>query len=224
MIDVVFPKDKERDFIKIAEKLGYSELCFAYQLKTKDDFRKKQKKTGELQKGTKLGLHIALLANPKNYHEAKAMSDLVLVRGTENNRDLIEKYRPDVLFDIEGIRGKDFIYSRNSGLNSITAKIVAKNKTVIGYSLSNLADSRKLGRIKQNIKLCRKYKIKEAAFSFASNPYQMRNPNDIISLLIVLGMTPGEAKQSLIAISEKIRENKEKKKPGYIAEGIIVVE
>lgn len=224
MIDIVFPKNKEKEFAKIAEKLKYDELCFAYQFKGKNEFVKKQKMIEKLQKEAKIKLHTALVALPKNYTEAKSMADLVLIKGTENNAELILNHKPQIIFELENLSQKDFIYSRNSGLNNYACELAKKNKTVIGYSLASLKDSKKLGRIKQNIKLCRKHKAEQAAFSLADNPYKMRNPNDMIGLFIVLGMTPGEAKKSLEAISEKIKENKEKKKLGYIADGIMAVE
>ena len=45
MIDIVFPNGNEKEFISLAEKLGFKALCFVYP---------KKKDLSELQKKTKL--------------------------------------------------------------------------------------------------------------------------------------------------------------------------
>ena len=54
-----------------------------------------------------------------------------------------------------------------------------------------------LGRMMQNVKICRKYKTKMIVFSFAENKKEMRDVKDLISFGRVIGMTPGEAKKSV---------------------------
>jgi RNase P/RNase MRP subunit p30 len=54
-----------------------------------------------------------------------------------------------------------------------------------------------LGRIMQNIKLARKYKMKIKLASFARNPYELRDCNDLLSFGILVGLHPSEAKKAL---------------------------
>ena len=49
-----------------------------------------------------------------------------------------------------------------------------------------------IGRMIQNIKLCKKFKVKTAIASFASSPYGMRSPHDISSFFRILGMEKPE--------------------------------
>ena len=72
------------------------------------------------------------------------------------------------------------------------AKIVKKNKIVIGINLDEIIESKTkqkseiLSRVKQNIKLCNKNKINMKFI--ATNPKNNRNIYDLKSLGIVLGM------------------------------------
>ncbi len=224
MIDLVLPSGNEKEFIAMAEKLGYSELCLAYPFKGKMESQKQRKLIDALQVKTGIILNLAHLAELKHYHEAKQFSNFTVVAGEEENRNIFEKTRPDGIFHIEQAKRKDYTYNRNSGLNAITGKIAHANKTLILYSLDALSTPATIGRTKQNIILSRKFKIPSATVSLAKNPYEMRNPNDLIALFTVLGMAPGEAKNAMSSISEKIKENKEKKQPGYVAEGVQIVE
>ena len=49
----------------------------------------------------------------------------------------------------------------------------------------------------QNIRLCRKYKVKMVLASFATDKFEMRDARDLISFGVCLGMNPGEAKKAL---------------------------
>jgi len=72
-----------------------------------------------------------------------------------------------------------------------------KNEVAVGVSLNSLNGPVMIGRIKQNIKLCRKYKVKMLFFTFAQNKYEMKGAQDLLSLLRVLGMTGKEARDAL---------------------------
>jgi RNase P/RNase MRP subunit p30 len=78
---------------------------------------------------------------------------------------------------------------------------MSKNNIALGFSLNSILNSKNkhiiLGRITQNIKLCRKYKVKMIIGSFTSNPFEMRSYHDLASLFLKLGMTQKEVKDSL---------------------------
>ena len=85
---------------------------------------------------------------------------------------------------------KDFQKQRNSGLNQVLAKIAKKKNIAIGIDLDEIINFERknksdiLARIKQNIKLCNKNKLK---MKFISEKYK-RNIYDLKSLGFVLGM------------------------------------
>jgi len=109
----------------------------------------------------------------------------------ELNRKVLEKLPIDVLLINQSGR-KDFQKQRNSGFNQVLAKIARKNNIAIGINLDeiiNLKSKQKtevLARIKQNIKLCNKNKLK---MKFISPSGKIkRNVYDLKALGLVLGM------------------------------------
>jgi RNase P/RNase MRP subunit p30 len=206
MIDIVIPNNNEEEFITIAEKLGIKELMFLYPyenyIKLKDNINKKKEIEG---KNKKIKIHYGILADLKNIqkinNKLKDKKDFVVMKCSNANREVIEKPKANLVFALEEYGWKDYMHQRASGLNQILCRLANKNKVAIGYSISSLLDSKDksviLGRIIQNIMLCRKFKVKTVIASFTSNPYQMRSPHDLISLFTMLGMHEKEAKDSL---------------------------
>ena len=70
-----------------------------------------------------------------------------------------------------------------------------KEKNVsYGLSFSQLLNASRqeqaviLGRILQNLKLCKKYKVPVVVGSFANSPYQMRDSKDLLAFARTLGL------------------------------------
>ena len=108
----------------------------------------------------------------------------------ELNRKVLEKLEIDILL-LKQSKRKDFQKQRNSGFNQVLAKI-AKNKNItIGIDLDEIINAKSkqkaeiLARIKQNIKLCNKNKLK---MKFISLSKIKRNQYDLKALGLVLGM------------------------------------
>lgn len=198
MIDIVFPQKNEKGFISMAERLGYSALCFIYD---------KPANLEPLKKTAKLKLFQASLANTKK--PQKKNPGLSVARSSHDDRFVFEKIKPDIIFDLESHNKKDYMHHRSSGLNQVMCKIAAKNSIIITFSLSTILSLKPnvWGRVMQNLKFCRKYSIKTAFASFARSPYQMRAPNDIKSLALLLNATTEQAKNSLVEIEKRL-ENK----------------
>lgn len=114
----------------------------------------------------------------------------------ELNRKVLEKEKIDILLLNQKGR-KDFQKQRNSGFNHVLAKIAKKKNITIGINLDEIINSRIkekseiLARVKQNIKLCNKNKLKMKFISFK----QKRNTHDLKALGLVLGMPTGMTKQ-----------------------------
>jgi len=197
-MDIVIPNNNENEFISIAEKLGYKSLLFLYDFET---YPEKQK-NNETNDGIKI--YNGILADVRNIQKIndrfKSKNIFIAVKSSLRDREIIEKSQANLLFSLEELGRKDFMHQRGSGLDHIMSKLAHKNKIIIGFSLNSVLNSDKkhiiLGRIMQNIRLCRKYKVETLIGSFTSNPYEMRSPYDLISLFLSLGMTQKEAKDS----------------------------
>lgn len=96
---------------------------------------------------------------------------------------------------------RDSMHFRKAALNQVTCALAKKNDIMIAFSFSAILSSGNrpllLGRMMQNIRLCRKYKVKMIFASFARNKYEMRNASDLISFAQLIGMSPSEAQSSL---------------------------
>jgi len=109
----------------------------------------------------------------------------------ELNRKILEK-QPINIFLINQSNRKDKQKQRNSGFNQVMAKIAKKNNIIIGINLDEIIESapeqRKkiLARVKQNIKLCNKNKLKMKFI--ALKPKNNRDIYDLKSLGLILGM------------------------------------
>ena len=118
-----------------------------------------------------------------------------------SERKFFEDKKVDIILSPEKGSTKDNLHFRNAGLNQVLCKLAKKNNIALGFSFneilnaSNLQDV--LGRMKQNVKLCRKYKVKMVFASFAKDKFEMRGAYDLLSFARILGMEPGEAKQAL---------------------------
>jgi len=164
-MDIAFPKNNEKSFLKINELLD-KEIEFAY--KQKENYK---------------------LGN--------------IIISNKGERKNFESNKIKMFFDLENKNERDFIHQRNSGLNHILAKIAHDKDKIIAFNFSTIlnADSEKrallLGRMRQNVKLCRKYKVKMFLASFASEPYELRSNYELRAFGYIIGMNPKEVKESL---------------------------
>jgi len=106
------------------------------------------------------------------------------------NRKVIEKLPIQILL-INLSNRKDFQKQRNSGFNQVMAKVAKKNNITIGINLDEIIEERNLkkkselfARLRQNIMLCNKNKVK---MKFIVNKNK-RNPHELKSLGATLGM------------------------------------
>ncbi len=108
-----------------------------------------------------------------------------------------------VLLCPELVKGRDHLHWRNAGLTSQILQLAQKHGIAIGFCFSSVLEregverSQVLGRMMQNVRLCRKYRVGMVLCSFACDIYGLRSASDLQSFGRILGMTPGEAKQAL---------------------------
>jgi|GEM_PF-1056263 len=140
------------------------------------------------------------LGNAVSRAYSKKQIIFVLGSNDEVNRAALENKRVSALLNPEQTRKKDFMHSRNSGLNHVLCKLASQNNIAIGISFEDITNlkgierAERLGRIMQNIMLCRKYNTKILLASFGKN---LSSCYDLRSLGFSLGMTPSQAKSSL---------------------------
>lgn len=119
----------------------------------------------------------------------------------KKNRKIVENKNVDIFLSPEKTRDKDFMHSRDSGLNQVLCKLANKNNIAIGFNFNDLLKSKNrasvLGKMIQNVGLCRKYKVKMIIISGAMNKCELRAAKDLVSFGRIIGMTPGEAKKAL---------------------------
>lgn len=197
MFDIVFPDKNEHEFFALARTLGYAGLVCVYPSPAAAQHA--------LKPPAGLRVRTAVLTDPRKARQFRQQGIMTIVRCSESDRAVLEQGAADVLFGAESTQPKDYAHQRGSGLNHVMAELAAKNKVAIGFSLASILAvtgsqrAQLLGRMMQNIMLCRKYKVPMVIGSFATDPWKMRSPHDLQSFFVLLGMHPADAKKALQA-------------------------
>ena len=96
-----------------------------------------------------------------------------------------------MVFGIELIHKKEHYHYRRGGLDHVLAKIAHDKGKIIGFSFSDVLNakdaSKILGRLMQNIKLCRKFKVTTLFSTFATSNNDIRSVHDLNALFDILG-------------------------------------
>jgi len=106
----------------------------------------------------------------------------------ELNKKVLEKENINVLL-LTLSRRKDRLKQRDSGFNHVLARLAKKKNVVIGINFNEVINSKAeekskiLARVRQNIKLCNKNKLK---MKFILK--EKRDSYDLKSLGLILGM------------------------------------
>ena len=161
----------------------------------------------------------------KNINQIRKLNkELNIVEGGRLNREILTCKNIDILVSPEKNRGEDFLHHRNSGLNHILCNLAKKNKIAIAFSFNEVLKTnginraKIIGRMRQNVKLCRKYKVDMIIASFAKDKYEIRSLSDLKSFARVIGMNSLEVKRAFIIADEILKRKKE-----YIADGIKIL-
>ena len=113
-------------------------------------------------------------------------------------RFALEKTKINLVFGMETINPKDSLHFVRGGLDQITCRIAAEKGKVIGFSFSEILNARNkdkiIARMKLNVKLCKKYKVKTFFSTFAKNEKELRSAQDLFSFWKVLG---GKSKKEI---------------------------
>ena len=199
--DIAIPKNNEAEFAEIASKLGLRKLYFLYSFDeyNQDDIKKKLDSINN----KKINLKIGFLVNQKNISNAMQHSKLLAAKSSDKDRLFIEGKKIKLIYGFEELNKKDYIHQRASWLNHILCELAGKNNIFVGFSYSSLfnksgtATSMLIGRMMQNIRLCRKYKVKTAIGAFSEKPFDLRAHHDVMSLFNLFGMDNKTIKDSM---------------------------
>ena len=175
---VLVKKGEEMSFIKRAEELEISELVLIYDGSSVIGGRGLGWMQ-ELQDETSVKL-IKGTIGMKKYD-----CEVVLSLGT-----IFNGYFPGMTHvgELEELEKKDGLHQRRSGLNHvILAQFKEKNVGVL-FSYSLVQQSDVLGRMMQNVMLCKKAGVSVELVSLARDPMQMRHPRDVAALGRILGL------------------------------------
>ncbi len=121
----------------------------------------------------------------------------------EKTRHTVEKSNVKIVYNLEVHHEKDGLHQRKSGFNHILAKIAQEKGKIIAFNFNTILStsgsqrSILLGRMRQNVRLCRKYKTQMLLMSGSTHPYEMRAAQDMRAFGELIGMTPGESKRAL---------------------------
>jgi ribonuclease P/MRP protein subunit RPP1 len=201
-----------------AKGLGYSGICVA----NHSDFFldvKQYEGAGAIQ-------GIEVIANNANdlrrqVDRSRKKVRVLAVHGGEPgiNRAACEDDRVDIL-----LHPPD---GKTSGINHILAKLAADKHIAIGFELLPILCSkggtrvRILSNYKTNLALAKKYDAPFVVVSGAMSVYDMRDVRTAVSLCKLFGMSE---KDALSGLSYYPSEILKKRSPGYIMEGVELVE
>lgn len=121
---------------------------------------------------------------------------IVKSQDDEFNRKVLEYGNFNVLLSPEAGIKRDKPKQLDSGLNSILAKIAEKNKIAIGIDIKEISQldkaekAKRLARISQNIKICRKAKTKLAVIN-------AKDRKDASALLLSLGASTQQTARAI---------------------------
>jgi len=143
-----------------------------------------------------VGSNLSKYAKEFGFSKIIPIKEIKALEGRDENsiRRSLENKNIDLVYGVEKFREKDRMNQKDSGLNQVFCKLAKKNRVKIGFSFSDVLNSegakqsKILGRMFQNARLCNKYKVGMIVGSFARDKYELRNSKDLIAFSKVLGI------------------------------------
>ncbi len=205
-VDIALPKGNEDGFIALAKRLGIAGLIFLYPAE-----QKAQKQITSQCAGGDFPVWRGLCAGGRDC--AKLRRDALTYTAAldpAKAEAVLESGTADAVFCLENARKRDSMHYRMSGLNQVLCAHARERGVQIGLALQPLLRSQGkhraqlLGRYSQNIRFCRKLRAGMTVASLATSPWELWAPDEIRSLLISIGASPGQANAILAATAERI--------------------
>ena len=184
MIDII----RNKDIVKEAISKGFET---AFLIKEDDGdiilirARERAELRNKIMNAKKLGKAIAVLGDNDDVNRFAAESKI------------------NLFLSPEFIRRTDFPDYRNSGLNQVLCKKAKENNVAIAFNFSDILNLKgevralRLGRMMQNVKLCRKFKVTMVIATFANEESELRTPKELMDFGISIGMTAEDSRKAL---------------------------
>ncbi len=187
-IDIVLPNNNENAFVVMAKRLGFDGLIFLYDKYPSTDCAIKDFKCW---KG----------CVAKNVQQLQKLKKFDFIF-SKSGRAFFENKKIHFIYGVETDSGKDATHYRATGLNQVLCKLAKDTNKTLCISFNDLLKARRrellVGRMVQNLRFYKKFKVKVQIASFATKPFEMRAPRDLVAFGITLGMSPGDAKKSIL--------------------------
>lgn len=187
-IDIAFPFRNEKKFVERAKAMNCSGIIFVYE---KDI--KKNLETVKSLNSKDFKVYSAIIGKVSKKY------DFVFSKGSRKD---FENKKTSVVFALETGSGKDKHHYRSSGLNQVLCGLAKEKNILIAFSFNSVLKAKDkglvIGRMMQNVKMCKKYCVKMAIASFAQKPEELRHWKDLVSFGIVIGMNAKEAKETVL--------------------------
>ena len=123
-------------------------------------------------------------------HKAKGKPIFYRATDEEALRYVLERTPIKLIFGLEFIAAKDSVHHLRGGLDQVLCKIAAEKDKIIAFSLHDILQAhhkdKLLARMRFNIKLCQKYKVKMFLSTFATNKWGLRSAKDLEAVWRVL--------------------------------------
>ncbi|MBI2549142.1 hypothetical protein HYW21_07370 [Candidatus Woesearchaeota archaeon] len=212
-IDIIFPRTQTKDVLPLAQRLHIHGVCG---IGTDTPPLASNAQDSQSREQPPLSQDVSVFYGSLSTSRRK-QSDVVIHRSQGDDRSIIEQGSIDLIYDLEISSRADFLHHRNSGLNQVLCNLLQKKKIAYAIAFSTLlhTSSRRrsilIGRVMQNIFLCRKYSVPMIIASFAQTPFELRAFEELQSLGISLGMQPTEAKAALSFLGERIQQRKKQR-------------
>ncbi|RJQ17976.1 hypothetical protein C4573_00925 [Candidatus Woesearchaeota archaeon] len=182
MRDFVYFSENAEQMLERAVSLGFSELVLVFA-------EKNMVEKDNILKNSKIVLKTAIMLPEKSFaklQKYKKIFDYIIAEGT---RKAFETKQIDfVIPDFTAF--KDHTHYRQSGMDQIYAKLAKKNNLTVLFDFSLLLESKNkqsmVGRMMQDVALCKKYKAAYGIASFAKTPSAMRSSGDFSAFLRTL--------------------------------------
>jgi hypothetical protein len=135
----------------------------------------------------KLGNQIIFLEQKKDSLVSKEKS-IHISKATRTN---IENKQKKYHYFAEYLEEKDSMHHRRSGMNQVLMKLIKQNQKILIIGIEDLIIHEDkpliIGRIKQNLKLAKKFKVPIIVASLATKPENLRSKEELKSFIKTLG-------------------------------------
>lgn len=173
MIDLVFPNNNEEQLLETAKKLGWEDICFAY------EFINLKETSAKL----KAHKHSAVVVTQSNFMQAK-FAKIILQKSGEDPMQALKSGKIHGLLGIEKCR-----------ITQVHCKMARDNEIAFCFGLTTLLNQRNVSWLYRHARLINKYKVPLILGSFAKSPHEIRGYHDLSGLFTTIGIEKGLVKK-----------------------------